>query len=109
MKRFSYILKEFLLTTLCDAVKLPSMKTTAPTIIADNIPLPETKGAGPRSELARLISSMSVGHSFQTSMLRGSIYSLARYYGVRVAIRNEGKMLRVWRVADKPKTNQGDK
>jgi hypothetical protein len=69
-------------------------------VIQSNIPLPPAMPAeGPRSDLGRALGAIKVGESFSTARRRGSIYSLARYYGIHVAIRKmpDGQ-LRVWRV-----------
>jgi len=65
--------------------------------LEQNIPLPDS--SGPRSTLGKLLESMKVGESFTTSRQQSSIYSLARYYQIEVAIRTlSGGAVRVWRV-----------
>jgi hypothetical protein len=74
--------------------------------ILSDIPLPN-RPTGPRSELGRLLSTVKPGQSFVTKMQRETVYSLARYYGIRVAIRTskDGEM-RVWRIDQQPTTKK---
>jgi len=61
------------------------------------IPLPTS--SGPRSKLGVLLEKIKVGESFETDRQVSSIYSLARYYEIEVAIRTVDKgRVRVWRV-----------
>jgi hypothetical protein len=65
------------------------------------IPIPGVRGGGPRTELGLLLNTMkNDGGSFLTDTKRATIYSLARYYGITVSVRAEGKKLRVWRLSD---------
>ena len=75
-----------------------------PVAIEKGIPIPSRTGA--RSVLGKLIQKLRMGDSFVTDMQRESVYSLARYYGIRIAVRatGDGKM-RVWRI-NKPITKQ---
>ena len=71
------------------------MKT--PTLDKD-VPIPAPR-VGPRSELGSHLAAMEIGNSFQTRMQRNTIYSLARYYHISVAVRKEKNGFRVWRVS----------
>ena len=67
----------------------------------ENVPMPPApRASGPRSDLGDLLSKMKKGQSFLTRMNRGTVYSLSRYYGIRVSVRAEGDdgQLRVWRI-----------
>jgi len=75
------------------------MKTKTDTIerLEQNVPLPAS--SGPRSKLGKLLECMAINDSFVTERQISSIYSLARYYEIEVAIRNVGGgKVRVWRV-----------
>lgn len=74
------------------------VKTKEPDgILEKNVPLPVT--SGPRSKLGQLLSKMKCEESFITDRQTATIYSLARYYGIEVAIRTVGGgKVRVWRV-----------
>jgi hypothetical protein len=72
------------------------MKTQDMTL-EKGVPLPAS--SGPRSELGKLLEKMEKGQSFVTKRQISSIYSLARYYQIEVAIRSVGGgMVRVWRI-----------
>jgi hypothetical protein len=68
-------------------------------VIEDDVPLPGVRGGGPRTELGFLLNSMTPGQSFLTKTKRPTIYSLARYYGIAVSVRNDPSgQYRVWRI-----------
>jgi hypothetical protein len=73
--------------------------------ILSDIPLPN-RSTGPRSELGRLLSTVKPGQSFVTKMQRETVYSLARYYGIRVAIRTSEGEMRVWRIDHQQQTKK---
>jgi hypothetical protein len=73
------------------------MKAIPEMILEKNIPIPPV---APRSNLGKLLRTMEVGDSFLTSMPGVSLYSLARYHGVKIAIRTNDKgQKRVWRLS----------
>lgn len=75
---------------------MSTVKTKPETAIESNIPLPATMG--PRSELSKMLARMKPKQSFTTSRQVSSIYSLARYYGIKIAVRDLGDgSVRVWR------------
>jgi hypothetical protein len=66
-------------------------------VIEKNVPVPEHKNQYP-------MRYMAVGDSFVRSYgdyrsAYDSMRNLARYYGMKVVIRREGDMMRVWRTA----------
>ena len=79
----------------CKSLSL--MKTNPDTLTLEkNVPLPKH---GPTSELGKILHKMKKDESFVTSRQVESIYSLARYYRIEVAIRSlGGGKVRVWRV-----------
>ena len=72
--------------------------------VETDVPLPPAqgeKGSAPRSALGKAIGRMGNGQSFLTTMNRQTVYSLARYYSIKVTIRKQPDgQLRVWRIAE---------
>jgi hypothetical protein len=72
------------------------------------IPIPAVRGGGPRTEIGYLLTTMKDGESFLTSTNRATIYSLARYYEIKVSVRAEGDQLRVWRISENQQPTKGE-
>jgi len=77
-------------------MKLATVKAEPDTMTLEkNVPLPDA--SGPRSELGKILRKMKVDESFTTNRQISSIYSLARYWDIEVAIRSLGDgVVRVW-------------
>jgi hypothetical protein len=67
--------------------------------IEKGIPIPVT-ALKTSSGLSDALARCDVGDSFMCPKFksRATVYSIARYRGIRVSVRREGSKIRVWRV-----------